>query len=140
MKKKLLSSSLVAVLCLASVFVMTSCGESVPYGDYDLSDYVTVGEYKGLEYEKISVSVSDKEIDDEIQKRLEDHKTSEDVTEGTVKDGDTVNIDFTGTMDGKKFDGGSATGQSLTIGSGGMIPGFESRRYCDSRFDFPGSL
>ncbi|MCI5688324.1 MAG: trigger factor [Emergencia sp.] len=126
MKKKLLSSSLVAVLCLASVFVMTSCGESVPYGDYDLSDYVTVGEYKGLEYEKISVSVSDKEIDDEIQKRLEDHKTSEDVTEGTVKDGDTVNIDFTGTMDGKKFDGGSATGQSLTIGSGGMIPGFES--------------
>ena len=100
MKKKLLSSSLVAVLCLASVFVMTSCGESVPYGDYDLSDYVTVGEYKGLEYEKISVSVSDKEIDDEIQKRLEDHKTSEDVTEGTVKDGDTVNIDFTGTTVG----------------------------------------
>ena len=126
MKKKLLSSSLIAVLCLASVFAMTSCGESEPYSDYDLSEYVTVGEYKGLEYEKVSVSVSDKEVEEEIQKRLEAHKTSEDTTEGTVKDGDTVNIDFKGTMDGKAFEGGSAEGQSLTIGSGNMIPGFES--------------
>lgn len=127
MNRKLLSKGLIAALCLVSAFGMVSCGgQDVPYSDYDLSKYVTVGEYKGLEYEKISVTVSKKDIEKEIQSRQEAHKTSEDVTEGVVKDGDTVNIDFKGTMDGKEFDGGSAKGQSLTIGSNQMISGFES--------------
>lgn len=126
MKKKLLSTGLIAVLCLASVLAMTACGEKVPYSDYDLSEYVEVGEYKGLEYDKISVSVSDKEVEEEIQSRLEAHATTETVESGTVKDGDTVSIAYEGRMDGKTFEGGTGENESLVIGSGSFIDGFES--------------
>ncbi len=126
MKKKLFSTGLIAVLCLGAALTMTACGQDLPYSDYDLSEYVTVGEYKGLEYEKTKVSVSKEDVQKEIDSRLKSHATSEQVTEGTVEDGDTLNIDYKGTMDGKKFDGGSAEGASLTIGSGSFIEGFES--------------
>lgn len=126
MKKKLFSTGLIAVLCLTSVFAMTACGDKQPYSDYDLSEYVTVGDYKGLEYKKVEASVSDEEVDKEIQSRLKAKAVKEDVKKGTVEDGDTVNIDYEGKMDGKTFDGGSAEGYSLTIGSGTFIDGFES--------------
>lgn len=125
MKKKLFSTGLIAVLCLTSVFALTACGDKEPYSDYDLSEYVTVGEYKGLEYEKKEVSVSEKEVQIEIEDRLKEHKKKEEVKEGTVADGDVLSIDYEGKMDGKKFDGGSAKGYSLTIGSGTFIDGFE---------------
>ncbi len=127
MKKKLFSTGLIAVLCLSSVLGMTACGgEKLPYSDYDLSEYVTVGEYKGLEYERTTVSVSDEEVQEEIDSRLQANATSEQSTEGTVEDGDTLNIDYEGKVDGKTFDGGSAEGASLTIGTGTFIDGFES--------------
>ena len=54
------------------------------------------------------------------------YTSSEQSTEGTVEDGDTLNIDYEGKVDGKTFDGGSAEGASLTIGTGTFIDGFES--------------
>lgn len=126
MKKKILSTGLIAGLCLSSMLTMTACGEEQPYSDYDLSEYVTVGEYKGLEYDKVSVSVSDEEVQDEIDSRLQEHATTEDSTSGTVEDGDTVSIAYEGRIDGETFDGGTGEEDSLVIGSGSMIDGFES--------------
>lgn len=126
MKKKLFSVGLITMLCLSAALAMTACGgEKTPYSDYDLSEYVKVGNYKGMEYEKTSVSVSAEEVQKEIDSRLESHATTESVKEGTVEDNDVVNIDYAGTMDGKSFDGGSAKGFDLTIGSGQFIDGFE---------------
>ncbi|MEE0515635.1 MAG: trigger factor [Emergencia sp.] len=126
MKKKLFAAGLIGVLCLSSALALSGCGEKQPYSDYDLSEYVKVGEYKGLEYKKVTPSVSEKEVQEEIDSRLKSHAKTEEVKEGTVEDGDTLNIDFVGKIDGKTFDGGSGEGQSLTIGSGTFIDGFET--------------
>lgn len=89
----------------------------------DVSDYVTIGEYKGLTLDRVSQTVTDEDIEAEINYELEDNGTE--VQDGTVQDGDTVTINFTGTIDGKEFDGGSAEDYELVVGDGGMIDGFE---------------
>lgn len=125
MKKRILCAGLTAVLCLSSMLVMTGCGGSnEPYGDLDLSEYVKVGEYKGLEYEKISVSVSAKEVKEEINKRCEQKATTEKAETGMVKNGDTINVSFEGKIDGKTFEGGSSDDYAITIGQTPMIDGF----------------
>lgn len=109
---------------LLSGTLLTGCGSS--QYDYDLSEYVKVGDYIGLEYDKPDdIKVSADEIDDAIKEDLEGAKYLADVEDGKVHDGDTVNIDYVGTIDGEEFDGGSAEQQSLVIGSGTMIDGFE---------------
>ncbi len=116
--------ALFLVLALGSAMILTGCA-SEPY-DYDLTKYVKVGEYKGLEYQNPDkIKITDKEIEEAIEEDLDEAKTLEDVEDGKVHDGDTVNIDYTGTIDGEEFDGGSAEGSSLEIGSGTMIDGFE---------------
>ena len=92
-------------------------------GSYD--EYVKLGKYKGLEYTKEKISVSKKEIKAEIDNRLAAKATTTDSKKGTVKDGDNVNISYVGKINGKEFDGGSAENQTLTIGSGAFIDGFE---------------
>ena len=89
----------------------------------DLSDYVTLGEYKGIELTKENAAVGDDELEFEISQRLSD--TAEQVTDGTVQNGDTAVIDFTGKKDDVAFDGGTAEDYPLEIGSGTFIPGFE---------------
>lgn len=125
MKKRLLSIGLIAVLGLTSILMMTGCGEKTPYSGYDLSEYVKVGEYKGLEYTKTAVSVSENEIQDEIKKRCEAAATTKDVEEGVVADGDTLSIGYKGKIDGKTNDKLNNDEDTLTIGSGRMIDGFE---------------
>lgn len=92
-------------------------------GKYD--EYIKLGKYKGLEYTKETISVSKKEIKSEIDNRLSAKATTKDSKKGTVKDGDNVNISYVGKIDGKEFDGGTAENQTLTIGSGAFIKGFE---------------
>ena len=92
-----------------------------PY-EYDVESMVKLGEYKGLTYTETDVSVSDDEVESQINSTLTAHATAEQITDRAVKDGDTVNIDFEGKIDGETFDGGTA---SLTIGSGTFIDGFE---------------
>ena len=90
------------------------------------SDYVTLGEYKGIEVEVKSAEVTEDDFQAKVDSLLSYYATSTDVTDRAVQDGDVVNIDYTGYIDGVAFDGGSATGASLTIGSGQFIDGFET--------------
>ena len=113
-------------LALVFVFSFAGCGRSLPYDDYDLEDYITVGEYEGLEVEKYTIEVTDEEVEEEINYRLQLASTTTEVEEGVVEDGDTINIDFVGKVDGKEFEGGSAQNYSLTIGAGQFVDGFES--------------
>lgn len=89
----------------------------------DVSKYVTIGEYKGLTLDRASITVTDDDVQAEIDYSLQEKGTE--VNDGTVEKGDTVTINFTGTIDGKEFDGGSAEDYDLVVGEGGMIDGFE---------------
>ncbi|MEE0744983.1 MAG: trigger factor [Anaerovoracaceae bacterium] len=123
MKKKAAAS----FICLMMVFGLASCGSSVSYDSYDLGEYLKVGEYKGLPVSDYTVSVTDDEVQTQIQSTLEAAATTQELDKETaLADGDTVNIDYVGTIDGKEFDGGSAEGYDLTLGSGSFIDGFES--------------
>ena len=88
---------------------------------------VELGEYKGLKATKYVHKVTDEEIDSRIQQDVEKASTMQDVTDRPVQMGDTVNLDYAGTVDGVAFDGGTAQGQTLEIGSGRFIPGFEEQ-------------
>ena len=90
-------------------------------------DYVTLCNYKGIEVPKGEVTYTDEEFQDVINQALSAHQVLKE--EGTVKDGDKVNIDYVGTMDGVEFEGGNSggNGYDLTIGSGQFIEGFESQ-------------
>lgn len=89
----------------------------------DVSDYMKIGEYKGISLDRNLYDVTDEDIELEIQYELED--TGAEVKDGTVENGDMVTINFTGTIDGKEFEGGSAEDYELIIGDGEMIDGFE---------------
>ena len=88
---------------------------------------VELGDYKNLKAVKYIHSVTDEEIDARIQQDVDKATTMADVTDRTVQSGDTVNLDYAGTVDGVAFDGGTAEGQTLEIGSGTFIPGFEDQ-------------
>ena len=95
----------------------------------DTKQKVELGEYKGLEIQEIDGEVSDKEITqyvDDIRNKHAEIKTITD-RRNTLKKGDTANIDFVGKKDGEAFNGGSAEGYDLEIGSGSFIPGFEEQ-------------
>ena len=95
-------------------------GDAVQIEDYDATELVELVEYKGVE---MDCTVSDEEIQDEIDMLLDDHPLQ--VKKGTAEDGMTVNIDYSGKLNGKKFDGGTAKGTTITLGDSGMIPGFD---------------
>ena len=92
------------------------------------SDYgsVELGNYIGVEIPNIDTSVSDQDVDAQINTELQQDPDKEQITDRAVQEGDTVNIDYTGTKDGVAFDGGSAKGYDLVIGSNNFIAGFES--------------
>ena len=87
---------------------------------------VTLGEYKGLEVEKTSTRVTQKEVDARIQEEAEKNARTI-VVERPVQDGDEVVLDFEGFVDGEAFEGGKGENYPLTIGSGSFIPGFEEQ-------------
>jgi trigger factor len=88
---------------------------------------VKLGKYKGIEVPKMDLDVTDEEVDAEIDKQRGMNARSIDVTDRAVQDGDTVNLDFEGFVDGVAFQGGKGTDYPLTIGSGAFIPGFEEQ-------------
>ena len=88
---------------------------------------VELGEYKGLKATKYVHRVTDEEIDRRIQQDVDKATTMADVTDRKVENGDTVNLDYAGSVDGVAFEGGTAKGQTLEIGSGHFIPGFEEQ-------------
>lgn len=92
--------------------------------EFNPADYIEkLADYKGLEYTKQDVSATDAEVEEKVKSFLEAYP--EKITDRAVQKGDTVNIDFEGKKDGVAFDGGTAKGFDLTIGSNSFIPGFE---------------
>ena len=89
----------------------------------DVSKYVTIGQYKGLSLDKSVEAVTDDMVDGRIKEELQNK--AEEVTEGSVQNGDVVTINYVGTKDGVAFDGGTANNYELTNGSGTFIDGFE---------------
>ena len=88
---------------------------------------VKLGEYKGLKVDKYSTRVTQKEVDEEIEKERECNARTVEVTDRAVEDKDIVTLDFEGFVDGVAFEGGKGTDYPLTIGSGSFIPGFEEQ-------------
>lgn len=87
---------------------------------------VTLGQYKGIEVLKREYNVTDEMVNQAIDAERE--KVARYIeAERPVQDGDLVNLDYSGSVDGVKFDGGTAEGQELTIGSHTFIPGFEEQ-------------
>lgn len=125
-RKKLLA--VLAPLALAGI--CTACGgkdasELRYVADFKTEDYVTLGEYKGIEVSVEPPEVSDEYLESAITYMLTDAAEYVPVTGRSVINGDKVIIDFEGKQDGVAFAGGTASGYELTIGSGQFIAGFE---------------
>lgn len=93
----------------------------------DVKPEVKLGEYKGMEVPEQDTSVSDADVDAELDKKRQQQAELVLKEDKPAAKGDTVVIDYEGTVDGKKFDGGSADNYSLELGSGSFIPGFEDQ-------------
>ena len=91
-------------------------------GNLNLDKLVTLGEYKGLKLTKEITEVRDEDIDDAVADALENTYVEVD---RPAENGDTVNLDYVGTMEGEEFEGGSDTGFDLQLGSHSFIDGFE---------------
>lgn len=145
MKKKLLA----LFLAMSMTLTLCACGSDkegadaektesdagktgvVSTRDYNSEDYVTVGDYSGIEVTVDVVNYTEEDVETQFQDEVEyyiDYSdlyvyTPTDKTE--IEDGDVVNIDYVGKKDGVAFDGGTAEGHNLEIGSGSFIDGFE---------------
>ena len=121
---------------LAVLLILSGCGssEDIIYYSYEdfveehtLSDYVTLGDYKGLKIDPADIEVSEEALTDRLHKKMQESSYvtyEEDIKEGTVQKGDTCAIDYIGKKDGVAFEGGTGS-YDLEIGSGSFIPGFE---------------
>ena len=88
---------------------------------------VELGQYKGLEVEAVQQHLTEEMVDAEIERDREKASRTIDVDDRPVQKGDTVKLDYAGTIDGVAFDGGTAQDQTLEIGSNRFIPGFEDQ-------------
>ena len=111
-------------LCgLTAAVLMTGCAGSTDTTNVNLGS-ATVSEYRGVKVNVAAPEVTDDEVDQKIQTNLKQNPNDVEV-DRAAKDGDIVNIDYKGTKDGEAFDGGTAEGTDLTLGSKTMIDGFE---------------
>ena len=131
MKKQFRALGYVLSLALGMT-MLTGCGKKVDGVDQQgmidkYAAYCDLPDYKGLEYTETKSTVTDADVKNKIDSLLQQYATKTQVKEGTVADGDNVNIDFVGSIDGVEFEGGNSNGAGydLTLGSGSMIPGFE---------------
>ena len=112
----------IPLIILAAVTALTGC-QKQSKNSYD--KYVTLGEYTGMTIDRIVTTVTDDDVQEEIQNELYADAEFKEVTDRGAKEGDTVNIDYTGKIDGEEFDGGSDTGMDLELGSDTFLPEFE---------------
>lgn len=144
MKKQIIT----ALLAISMVASLTACGKekedsaesaesvtaasNVSTKDYNPDDYVSLGEYEGIEVVTDVYTFTDADVENQINDEIEYYVEYNDAYEYTVTDkqevenGDLVNIDYIGKKDGVAFDGGTATGSHLEIGSNSFIDGFET--------------
>lgn len=117
------------LLAIVTLMSMAACSKQyVPY-DYDLSTYVTLGDYKeNITYKYSVAEVTEQDVLAQIHADMKEKGYGEEaeLKEGVISNGDTVVMDFDGFIDDKKVDSACATDYSLEIGSNTLIPGFES--------------
>ncbi len=130
-KENLMKRKIAAILtAIMAVGILGACGDKDTSGlvyisDFETEDYVKLGEYIGAEVEVEEPEVSDGEVMVYMKSTFSGY--AEAVSGRSVEMGDTANIDYEGKMDGVAFEGGTAKGTDLTIGSGRFIPGFEEQ-------------
>ena len=106
--------------------VQISYKELMKATDYKVQKYVKLNDYMNMTVElSQDYSITDEQIQEYIEYLLSMYPEYETTDKTTVENGDIVNIDYVGKVDGEEFNGGSATGQHLEIGSGSFIDGFE---------------
>lgn len=118
MKKKYLFPFAVVLTAAA----LTGC-QKEDKNTYD--QYVTLGDYTGMTIDRIVTTVTDDDVQAEIENDLYASADYTEVTDRGAKEGDTVNIDYTGTINGESFDGGSDSDVDLELGSGTFLSDFE---------------
>lgn len=138
MKKKV---AIILTGVLAFSMLLGGCQQSQGLETDDLK----ITQYRGVEVDQVEKpeEVTDEDVENSIQSTLESMAESKEITDRAVKDGDITNIDFVGKIDGKKFDGGSAEGYDLTIGSDSFIDGFEDSiigHKIGDKFDWEGKF
>lgn len=108
-------------MSIVTTFGLIGCAS----GTSGATQYIELGQYKGLDIQKAVHEVTEEEIEDELNTLAGAYATEEVLTEGAVQMGDVANIDYLGKKDGVAFNGGTANGYDLEIGSGSFIDGFE---------------
>ena len=88
---------------------------------------VKLGDYKGINITKVEYNVKDADVDAEIERLRQRNSRMVEVTDRAAENGDTATIDFSGSIDGVKFEGGTSENYPLVLGSGSFIPGFEEQ-------------
>lgn len=116
MKKRILP--IIIGLCMTMSLVGCGSGEIS-------NDKITIKQYKGLEITETVLAVTDEDVEMSIESTLQTLSTKTDITDRPAQEGDSVVIDYEGKLDGVAFDGGTATDQTIEIGAGMYIPGFE---------------
>lgn len=126
--KKIIST----LLALGMVVSMAACNDTKKdnnaAGSVNYEEYVTLGEYKGIEVsvDRSTLEVTDEDVQNEVDGFLSFYATQNEVTEGVVKEGDSINMDFSGLLDGVAFENGTATDYDYTLG-GGFIESLDSQ-------------
>lgn len=108
----------------AAASLATSCGSQSSGGAYD--EYLTLAEYKGIPVTRIKSEVTDEAVQEEIDYVIDDNAEYNEITDRGCQEGDLVNIDFTGTIDGEEFDGGSGEDYEIVLGEGYFLEDLEA--------------
>ncbi len=118
-----------ALVLMLMTALLSSCGGdglAIPdeYNYDDFSQFIKLGEYKGLEYEDMKAQVSEEELQQSINEMLSESADSRQVKKGTVREDSKINIDYCGSIDGVEFDGGSAEDVDVDMADNNFIDGF----------------
>ncbi|MDD2401455.1 MAG: trigger factor [Clostridia bacterium] len=111
-------------------YEMVEMEEGKPFtfkATFDVKPEVILGEYKGIELERLSSEVKTEDVDAEIEKMQQRYAKLVVIEDGEATEGDSVSIDFLGKVDGEPFEGGTGENYALELGSNTFIPGFESQ-------------
>lgn len=119
------SKTTILAVILAVSTLVTACGSKEYLKDIKASDYVTLGNYIGIEAEAPEPAVEDGMVDMYLSYYVMPQIPTDEVTGRAIEEGDTVNIDFVGYIDGEAFEGGTGSNYDLTIGAHQFIDGFE---------------
>lgn len=134
------TKKMIAVAAALGMMLVAGCGSQPDSGnslsdteisvqdvfDYNVGDYVSLGEYKNLSVQYPVPSVSDEDIEDNIAELLEENTEYKEISGRSAQKGDYVNLDFTGTVNGEEFEGGSSEGYEFTLGEEEFLEEFEA--------------